>query len=95
LKIKLKRRHFDRIQVIEAESQAVSNTLTEHEFQEALKNVRSPGNDAYARKGTTSWVMVASRYKVNFDQMVATVPEFMDCYLYLLTKAEYKLTTFA
>jgi hypothetical protein len=34
LKIKLKGRHFDTIEVIEAESQAVLNTLTEHDFQD-------------------------------------------------------------
>jgi hypothetical protein len=37
LKIKLKGRHFDTNEVIEAESQAVLNTLTEHDFQDAFK----------------------------------------------------------
>jgi hypothetical protein len=37
LKIKLKDRHFDTTEVIEAESQAVLNTLTEHDFQDAFK----------------------------------------------------------
>jgi hypothetical protein len=36
LKIKMKDRHFDTIEVIEAESQAVLNTLTEHDFQDAF-----------------------------------------------------------
>jgi hypothetical protein len=31
------RRHFDTTEVIETESQAVLNTLTEHDLQEALK----------------------------------------------------------
>jgi hypothetical protein len=35
--MKLKGRHFDTIEVIEAESQAVLNTLTEHDFQDAYK----------------------------------------------------------
>jgi predicted helicase len=39
LKIKLKGRHFDPIEVIEAESQAVLNTLTDHDFQEAFKKM--------------------------------------------------------
>jgi hypothetical protein len=52
LKIKLKGRHFDTIEVIEAESQAVLNTLTEHDFQDAIKNGRSAGNGAYALKGS-------------------------------------------
>jgi hypothetical protein len=36
LKIKLKGRHFDTTEVIEAESQAVLNSLTEHDFQDAF-----------------------------------------------------------
>jgi hypothetical protein len=66
LKIKLKGRHFDTTEVIETESQAVLNTLTEHDFQDAFKNGRSAGNGAYARKGITSKLMVASRSKVCF-----------------------------
>jgi hypothetical protein len=37
VKLKLKGRHFDTAEVIEAESQAVLNTLTEHDFHDALK----------------------------------------------------------
>jgi hypothetical protein len=37
LKIKLKVLHFDTIEVIEAESQAVLNSLTEHGFQDKFK----------------------------------------------------------
>jgi hypothetical protein len=37
LKIKLKGRHFDTIEMIKAESQAVMNTLTDHDFQDAFK----------------------------------------------------------
>jgi hypothetical protein len=37
LKIKVKGRHFDTVEMIEAESQAVLNTLTEHDFQDAFK----------------------------------------------------------
>jgi hypothetical protein len=40
LKIKLKGSHFDTIDVIEAELQAVLNTLTEHNFQHALKKLQ-------------------------------------------------------
>jgi hypothetical protein len=36
LKIKLKDRHLD-TEVIEAETQVVLNTLTEHDFQDAFK----------------------------------------------------------
>jgi hypothetical protein len=54
LKIKLKGCHSDTAEVIETESQAVLNTLTEHDFQDAFKNGRSSGNGAYTQKGTTS-----------------------------------------
>jgi hypothetical protein len=37
LKIKLKVRHFDTTEVIKAESWAVQNTLTQHDFQDAFK----------------------------------------------------------
>jgi hypothetical protein len=78
LKIKLIGRHFDTIEVIEAESQAVLNTLTEHDFQDAFKNGRSTGNCAYAQKGTTSRVMVVSSATLIFEQMAAPVPKIMD-----------------
>jgi hypothetical protein len=66
LKIKLKGRHFDTTDVMVAELQAVLNTLTEHDFQDAFEKGRSAGNGAYVRKGTTSRVMVANSPKVNF-----------------------------
>jgi hypothetical protein len=34
----LKGRHFDTIEAIEAKLQAVLNTVTEHDFQDAFKN---------------------------------------------------------
>jgi hypothetical protein len=37
LKIKLKGRHFETTEVIKAESQAVVNILSEHNFQDAFK----------------------------------------------------------
>jgi predicted helicase len=39
LKIKLKGRHFDTIDVIEAALQSMLNTLTEHDFQDAFKKM--------------------------------------------------------
>jgi hypothetical protein len=41
-KIKLKSRQFDTTDVIEAESQMVLNTLTEHDFQHAFKKWQKP-----------------------------------------------------
>jgi hypothetical protein len=40
LKIKLKGSYFDTIEAIEAESRAVLNTLTEHDFQDAFKKLQ-------------------------------------------------------
>jgi hypothetical protein len=37
LEITLNSRHFDTLEVLETESQAVLNTLTEHDFQDKLK----------------------------------------------------------
>jgi hypothetical protein len=66
LKINLKGRHFDAVEVIKAKSQAALNILTEQDFQDVFKNGRSAENGAYTRKGTTSKVLVASRPKVSF-----------------------------
>jgi hypothetical protein len=41
-KIKEKGRNFDAIEVIEAESQAVLNTLTEHDFQDDFRKRQKP-----------------------------------------------------
>jgi hypothetical protein len=43
LKIKLKGRHFGTIETIEAESQAVLNSLTEHGFGMHLKKAEALG----------------------------------------------------
>jgi hypothetical protein len=69
-------RHFDTFELIEAELQAVPNTLTEHNFQNAFKSGRNSGNSACSWKETTSRVMVSSRPKV-FDQMAPPVPEIL------------------
>jgi hypothetical protein len=70
----LKGCHFDTINVIEAESWAVLNILTEHDFQDAYKNGRSTEKGAYLQKGTTFRVLVASRPKVSFWPDGSTSP---------------------
>jgi hypothetical protein len=55
LRIKLKSRHFDTIKVMKADSQAVLNILTEHDFQDAFKQmaeacIRAAG-DCFERDG--------------------------------------------
>jgi hypothetical protein len=37
MRTKLKSRHFDTAEVMDAESQVELNTVTEHEFQDAFK----------------------------------------------------------
>jgi hypothetical protein len=42
---------FDTVEVMEAGSQAVLNSLTAHDLQDAFQNGRSAGNGAYEWKG--------------------------------------------
>jgi hypothetical protein len=94
LKLKLKGRHFDTVEVIEAKLQAVLNTLTEHDFQNAFKNGRITGNSAYMR---TLTVMAASRPKVSFLLDVSTSPGNYGClynYVRQLGKLNKDLKTY-
>jgi hypothetical protein len=64
---------------MEAESQLPLNTLTEHDFQDAFKqNGRSFWKGAYARKESTSRVIVPVGPKLIAGQMEAPVWEIMD-----------------
>jgi hypothetical protein len=67
LKIKLKSSHFDTTEIIKEESQAVLNTFTEHDFQDAIRNGRSAGNGTSLRKGITSKMMWPTAPKLVFD----------------------------
>jgi hypothetical protein len=72
--MKLKGRHVYTIEVIEAEWQAVLNSLTKHDWLW----LTDAGNGAQAQKGTTSgWWWPAGR-KLVFDQIAAPSSEFMD-----------------
>jgi hypothetical protein len=73
LKIKVKGCHFDTIEVIEAELQAMLNTLTEDDLQDAFKKMTDT-HGAYAHKGTTLRVAVASRPKVSVKPDDSTSP---------------------
>jgi hypothetical protein len=67
LRIKLKGRHFDTTEVIKAELQALLNTQTEHDFQDAFKKMSEAlGTVHTCGRGTTLRVRVASRPKVSF-----------------------------
>jgi hypothetical protein len=77
LKITLKGRHFDTVVMMEAELQAVLNSLTEHVFQDAFKNGRSTGNGANTRCILWGWWWPIGPELV-FDRMAAPVPEIMD-----------------
>jgi hypothetical protein len=62
LKIKLKGHHFDTTEVMEAESQAVLNTLTENNFRDVLEKIsealgmmgNTEGNYFVGEGGSTS-----------------------------------------
>jgi hypothetical protein len=54
----------DTIGTMEAEPHSVMRTLTERGFQDAFEDDRSARNGVYARKRTTSKVMVSSGRKV-------------------------------
>jgi hypothetical protein len=73
--------HFDTVEVTEAELQAVLNILTEHDFQDALKNSRSAGYCAYSCKGTFLSLLITTMPKVSFYWMEAPVPKILDCSL--------------
>jgi hypothetical protein len=75
--MKLKGCHFDKTEVIDAESQAVLNTVTEYDLRMHLEIGRSTGSGTYTQKGTTLRVTVASRPNVSYDQMAAPVPEIV------------------
>jgi hypothetical protein len=66
LKIKLKGRCFDTIEVIETELQAVLNTLIEHNLQDAFKKMAEVLGIVHMCGRGHSRVMVASRPKVSF-----------------------------
>jgi predicted helicase len=50
LKIKLKGRYSDTVEVIEAELQAVLNTFTEHDFQDAFKKLAEALGTVYMHR---------------------------------------------
>jgi hypothetical protein len=66
--------------VYETESQAMLNTLTEHNFQDAFKIWQ-----ALVTVHTCGRVLFWGPIGLNlvFDQMTAPVPEIMDGYLYM------------
>jgi hypothetical protein len=66
MKVKQKCRHFDTMEVIEAESDAALNALAEHDFEDALKKWQGAVNVAYSRKGTSSRLLAGIGHKVGF-----------------------------
>jgi hypothetical protein len=83
LKLKLKGRQFHTAEVIEAVSQAVLNTFSEHDFQDAFKKMAEALGTVHTRgrelfRGL--WWLVGP--KLVFDLMGAPVPEIMGGSLY-------------
>jgi hypothetical protein len=60
--------------VIEAESQVMLIIINENDFQDAFKNDRSAENVEYARRRTTSRVILASGPKVSLWKDGSTSP---------------------
>jgi hypothetical protein len=54
-KIKLKGRHFDTIQMMETESQAVLNTPTENDFQDTFRLAEALGTVHTSVRGVLRW----------------------------------------
>jgi hypothetical protein len=77
-KIKLKGRHFDTFEVTEAESQAVSNTLTVNDFQDEFKKWQKGWERCVRAEGDSSRAMVPVGPKLVSEQMAVTVSEIMD-----------------
>jgi hypothetical protein len=85
LKLKPNGSHFDTIEVIEVESQAVLNTFTEHDFKDASKNwqkrweqrIRTEADYFEGDGGSVGSNLV-------LDQMASPVPEIIDGSLHLL-----------
>jgi hypothetical protein len=74
--------------VIEAESQAVLNTFTEHDFQDAFKEWQKCWESVHTRgRRLLQGRLWPAGPKLVFDQMAAPVPEIMDDTLYV-----YRLT---
>jgi hypothetical protein len=63
---RLKDRHSDTTEVIEAESQAAMNTLTKHDFQDAFKKRQKRWGRCIRAEGDYSDDDVASRPKYSF-----------------------------
>jgi hypothetical protein len=94
LKIKLKGHHFDTIVMIEAKSQAVLNTLEEHDFQDAFKKIAEALGTVHTHeRGLLQGQWWPIGPKLILDQMAAPVPEIGDGSMYKGTACLLYLTT--
>jgi hypothetical protein len=72
--------------VVQAESQRVLDTVTEKDFQEALKNGGDGGTRVYMREGTTLRVMAADKPHGEFYDFYSVIPE---CFGYNLVFSNF------
>jgi hypothetical protein len=87
---------FDTYEVVEAESQAVLNTLTEHDFQDAFKKCQKHWERCILAEGVAS--NPSKPVSLVFDQMTAPVPEIMDDYNFcqcLFKNVSWKCTMYS
>jgi hypothetical protein len=85
LKIKQKGRHVDAIEAIEEESQAMLNTLIEHDFQDAFKKMAKGRNGVRGLLRGWWWPVGP---KLVFNQITAPVPKIMSGRLYIPPKCQ-------
>jgi hypothetical protein len=69
--------------VIKAESRAVLNALTEHDFQDAFRKLQKRWELCIPAEWDYFEGDAASRPEVSFDQMPGPVPEIMHGSLYI------------
>jgi hypothetical protein len=80
LKIKLRGHHLNTTEVIEAESHSVLNTLREHDFQDAFKEMAEGLGTVHSRgrELLRGWWWPTDPKVVSY-QMATPAPEVMDC----------------
>jgi hypothetical protein len=76
--LKLKRRRFDIIKEIQAESQRVLDTDRNRLPGSVPKTEESVGTGVYMREGTTSRVMAVDRPYGDFYDFYSVIPEYFE-----------------
>jgi hypothetical protein len=78
MKLMLKRRRFDTIKEIQAESQRVLDAVTCRTYRKRSKNGGDGGTGVYMREGTASWVMATYRPYGEFFYFYSVSSEYFE-----------------